>query len=420
MTPTESKKPNPIAGIFLTVFLDLLSFGIFIPDLQLRGEHVIREFLGSKAPESMVAIGIALVLSLYSIASFIASPYLGSLSDRIGRRKILLVTCLMASISYFVYIKADIFAILILTRITLGIAAANVGVAFAYVADVTEPKDRAKSLGALGAAFGLGFIFGPPLGGMLLRLGNDHPIYIGLLGGFLSLINFLYVLFLLPDPPVRESARKGSFVKDLRRALKVPTLGVLLLMFFAVNLGFTNLETTYFRMLEAPNWIHHLPSTQAKTAGSFVLAMVGIVSAFTQAVLVGVFAKYGQMKVLRLSFLVYIPAFLFVPYGHLWVPVLIGVLALAMSGGLINPNMSGIISTSAPDDIQGGVFGVTQGLGALARIIGPFVSQPLFAYSPAAPYWLGGAILAIPAVLIWFVKAPEPREAKSEDPVLAH
>ncbi|MFO0370142.1 MAG: MFS transporter, partial [Armatimonadota bacterium] len=150
------KKPLPyMTAAFLTVFLDLLSFGIIIPDLQTRAES-----LGLRG----VAIGA--VLSIYSVAQLLVAPYLGRLSDQMGRRKILLITAFLSIIAGGAYAFSTFLPVMILSRILLGSAAANLGVVYAYVSDVTEPQDRAKSMGMLGAAFGLGFLLGPPAGAL--------------------------------------------------------------------------------------------------------------------------------------------------------------------------------------------------------------------------------------------------------------
>lgn len=401
------KKPPPILGIFLTVFLDLLSFGLFIPDLQLRGQELARSFLGPHASILQIEIYTGFSLAIFSLAQLLTSPFLGRLSDRIGRRKILILTCLLSTVAYGIYASADSYPMILLARLISGIAAANLGVAFAYVADITKPEDRAQGLGKVGAAFGLGFIFGPPTGVWLLQLGHGGPQVLGYTGAFLSFVNFLYVLFFLPESVTEARTDRKSFFSDFKTAFQTPGLGLMLLMYFAVNFGFTNLESTFFQLLRDPRAVFHLPLGEAKRDGGFLLAYVGIMAAIMQGLVVRkVIDRYGELKVLRYAYLGYVPTIGLIPFIPLWLPFMLGQTLLGICSGLAQPSLNGLISKSAPKTIQGGVFGVTQALGALARVLGPLVSNPLLAIKPSYPYALGAFIIMIPATLAWRLKEP--------------
>lgn len=383
-------KPPPILGIFLTVFLDLLSFGLVIPDIQIRGDH-----LGA---EGFVR---GLLLASFSIAQLVAAPFLGRLSDRIGRRKILLITAMLSTISFVVYAHADVLWVMFVARIVSGMAGASIGVAYAYIADVTSPGERAKGMGLVGAAFGLGFIFGPPFGAFLIKAGHDTPLIMGYVAAGLSLANFLYILFVLPEslkPQLESVARRASNLDNLKLALSTPTLGLLLALFFAANFAFANLETTFF-LLDIKHF--HMDEQD----GAIVLTVVGIVSAFMQGYMVRVLTpKYGEVRLLRLVYIIQAPTLLLIPFAPPWVPQLFGTILLGIGTGLAQPCLGSLISKNAPKEMQGGIFGVTQMLGALARIIAPIASNRLFDFRYFSPYVLASAIMIVPLIGMWRIR----------------
>ncbi len=234
------RKPPPILAIALTVFVDLLGFGLVIPDIQLRGEK-----LGAQG------VILGLTIASFSIAQLLTAPLLGRWSDSVGRRRILLITSTLSWLAYLFYAHATVLWIMIAARVLGGIGAANLGVAYAYIADVTEPKDRAKAMGVLGASFGMGFIFGPPLGSYLVQLGHGGPLVLGYTSASLCLVNLLYIYFVLPESlkrGSREGEERAPSFRNLHKALATPGLPLLLVMFFAVNFGFSNLESTFFRL----------------------------------------------------------------------------------------------------------------------------------------------------------------------------
>lgn len=406
----QGRKLTPIVGIFLTVFLDLLSFGMFIPDLQLRIRSLAANHFGlpTDSHDSRIGLMIGASLGIFSLCQLLTAPYLGRLSDRIGRRKILMFTTALSVLSYIVYAHASSLSIIFLARAIGGVGAGNLGVAFAYIADVTKPEDRAKGLGMVGAAFGLGFILGPFSGSQLLHWGRNDPLLLGYVAAGLSFINFLYVWRFLPESLKEGKVAKGHFFSDLRNAVSVPGLGLMLLMFFSMNLGFTNLETTYFQLLADGRSVFHLGSETAKISGGYILAFVGVIAAFTQGLLVKRLSSvYGEVKVLRISYLVLAPTLALIPFAPLWIPAMIGIIFMGVSYGLAQPNLSSLISRTASRDVQGGIFGITQALGALARTVGPLVANGIFTFHPSFPYLLGGALVLIPAIGAWSLRQPK-------------
>ncbi|MFN8218886.1 MAG: MFS transporter [Fimbriimonadales bacterium] len=382
----------PILGIFLTVFIDLLSFGLVIPDIQLRGD-------------ALGATGIwrGLLIASFSIAQLITAPILGRWSDAIGRRKILLVTCAMAAVSNLLYAHAEVLWMMLAARVVLGVAGANLGVAYAYIADVTKPEDRAKSLGMIGAAFGLGFIFGPPTGAFLIKIGHGHPLVLGYVAATLCVINFLYVLFILEEstPQANAAEMRRASVKNLVIALGTPGLGFLLALFFINNFGFANLESTYFLLTNKQFGMSQME-------GAILLTVVGIVSAFMQGYLIRVVQpKFGEVRLLRFAWMCMVPSLALVPFCPPWIPALLIIMVLGIATGLAQPSLSSLISRSAPATMQGGVFGITQGLGAMARILGPMVGNYLFDVRHWAPYAMAASLTAVPMVGSWRLRQPQ-------------
>jgi MFS family permease len=406
--PSESNlRPNLFPLVF-TVFLDLLGFAMFIPDLQLRGEHLATGFLNLPKEAWQVGIMVGLGQSVYSIAQLLTGTWLGKLSDTNGRRIVLLISSALSVVAYLLYAHAQNVFLLYLSRALSGVAAANLGVAFAYVADVTKPEERSSKLGLLGAAFGLGFVIGPALGAGLLLLGKDNPAYLGYFAAGLSLINLVLIyLFVKESNFNRLAPEKGSLPQNISKAIAVKGLGILLLMFFMMNLAFTNLETTFFRLLSAKNWIFHIPDDQVKQVGAIILTVVGITGVITQGGLIRIVVpKLGELKTVRFFYCLFIPVFLAIPYFHFYWPGLLGTILLGLTNGLAGPSMNALVSQRAPRDMQGSIMGLTQSLGSLARVVGPLFANLLFQMRPSFPYLYGAALACIPAVLSWVILKP--------------
>ncbi|MBL8049266.1 MAG: MFS transporter [Chthonomonas sp.] len=408
-------RKNALFGIFLTVFLDMLGFGMFIPDLQIRGKQLAAQVLGVNPLSDSVQLGmlVGFSLAIFSLAQLIISPIMGRLSDARGRKIVLLWSAIFTLIGYLIYANATSFSLIMVSRLMTGIGAANLGVAFAYVADVTTPENRGKGLGMIGAAFGLGFVLGPPLGVLLLHLGKDSPALLGYVGAALILVNVLFIQFGLAESP-RENLGKDapSLWQNFRLAWTYPQLRLLLIMSFVLSLGFTNLETTYFQLLESPRSNYQLTAEQAKVAGGWVLTFVGVVAAIMQGGLVGpAIKRFGEINLVKWGFLITAIGLLLVPHGTLWAPTLIVVALIGIGNGLANPSLSALTSHNAPITMQGGIFGISMALGALARTVGPIVSNPLFQKNPAYPYLLGGGLILIPAFAAWGLRPVPPAES---------
>ncbi|HEY4184952.1 MAG TPA: MFS transporter [Polyangia bacterium] len=386
-----------LGTIFLTVFLDLLGFGMVIPFLPGVARH-----LGAS---DLVA---SLTGSVYSLMQFLLVPVWGRLSDRIGRRPILLTSIAATAAGMALLGVANSLFLLFAARIFTGIATANIAVAQAYIADVTPPEGRARGMGLIGLAFGLGFIFGPFFGGELARLPlHGHP---GALPAFaaagLSLINLVMATLTLPEslPPERRGTaaaasrhRSSPFdFASVKRALATPDVGRALTINFLVVFWFAGMEQT-FRLFTDDAF--HM--SDAATGGLF--GLVGVVAAIVQGGLIGrLTRRFGEVRLLTIGLAVQAAGFALLgasprlPFGSRTALALSCVL-IAGGSGLVTPSVSSYVSRQAGSDVQGLTLGTLQSLSALARVLGPAVGGLLYqAIAIPAPYFAGalGMVLA--------------------------
>jgi multidrug resistance protein len=343
---------SPLVIIFLTVFIDLLGFGIIIPLLPFYAEH-----FGASA------FVVGLLSTSFSLAQFVFAPLWGRLSDRIGRRPVILVGLLGSAASYALFAVATSLPLLFVARTLAGIAGANIPTAQAFIADITTPEKRARGMGLIGAAFGLGFIFGPAIGGFLSHWGYAAPAWFA---AAISFANFAAAIVLLPESkPEREEPERAGRIEVFRRALLRPHLPQVLLVFFLVITSFSSFEATF--ALYSERRFSFTPATIG-----YMFAWVGVVLATVQGGLVGkVVPRLGEHRIVPAALLVMSVALTLVPVSPN-VPVLAaacGLLALGM--GFNSPSIMSSISQLADSRDQGSTLGLSQSLGSLARIIGP-------------------------------------------------
>jgi MFS family permease len=250
-------------------------------------------------------------------------------------------------------------------------------------------------MGMLGAAFGIGFVFGPPIGGVLVELGGN--LLLGLVSFAMALANALFILRALPESHKPTSESEGFHLSQLMKALTVPCLGALLLLYFAYNFGFSNMESTFVSFANLKFGFEQLQS------GVF-LGIIGIMIAITQGLLVGPLSKrWGERNLARFGVLLVAPSLALIPYMPTVAMLLFGSMFLCFGSGISMPSVQSLISRSAAGNIQGGVFGITQGLGALARILGPLSGQTAFAKNYHLPYLIAGGVVMVPVLIAWFV-----------------
>jgi MFS family permease len=394
-----SRRPS-LGAIFLTIFLDLLGFGLVLPFLAERA----RDTFGT------TELTGTMLSAVYSLMQFLFVPVWGRLSDRIGRRPVLVWSVAATALAWAGLGAGLAWGTTVLwlfvARIAAGIATANLGTASAYIADVTKPEDRARGMGLIGMAFGLGFILGPGIGGVLadIEVNGRHGPVACWVAGALSLVNLAWVTFglsesLPPENRSKEPARRLPLdVAAAKRAFAIPGVGRAVLVNFVLVLSFASFEQTY-RFFNKDVFGMSVRET------GLVLAFIGVVAAAVQGGLIRRLAlRYDEGKLIRLGSILQVVAFLATaapPWLGRWMLYVAGGV-LALGNGITQPSVSAYVSKSAAADQQGGVLGTSQSAASLARMFGPafggFLYQTLGRNSPnvaAAVGMAGGFLIAL-------------------------
>jgi len=377
---------SPLVVLFLTVFIDLMGFGIVIPLLPIYAEQM----------NATPFIAGALI-AVYSLMQLVFAPVWGRISDDIGRRPVLLMCLAGSAMSYLLLAAAWRLEVLFLARVLAGVAGASIPVAQAYIADVTGPAERARGMGLIGAAFGLGMVIGPALGGGLSLLGPRVPE--GFAAG-LCLANVLVAVYRLPESlpgSVRGPApfRHPLSLASLRDAVARPGAASLLAVFFLVTLGFAVLEGTFSLAADSYGY-----SQQAQV--DWLWVYMGLVAVVVQGWLVGRLARrLPERTLVILGAAALSLGFLWIPFAGAAVGLPIGLLAalaLVVSGqGLASPSLSSLISKTVEESVYGQALGVSQSLSAGARVLGPAGGGLIFSRSDAAAAYLAAAVCAVGA-----------------------
>lgn len=365
---------SPLLVIFITVFIDLIGFGIVIPVLPFYVE-------GTDFNASPRAVG--LLFASYSIMQLIFTPILGRLSDKYGRRPVLFLSLLGTGVGFLILGFATTLWMLFAGRIIDGITGGNISTAQAYIADVTTPENRAKGMGMIGAAFGLGFILGPAIGGILSRWGIHIPF---LFAAGLAFANAILLYFTLPetvtpDHPARTSAAVGRW-SQLAQALKQQRLAFVFSIYFLFIVAFS-IMTASFALFTMYRFGYDAHDT------GWLFVFVGVIGALVQGGLIGRLVKrFGEMPLVIAGALLFAASLFTIPFTgpHTGLATLLLVGGtFALGNGLSTPTLMGLASKSVGRGEQGGVLGVTQSVASLARTVGPLVSSALI-YSAVATY----------------------------------
>lgn len=385
-----------MAILFLIVFIDLVGFGVVIPLLPFYG----LEFGASPAE-------VTWMMASYSLAQFFFSPLLGRLSDRLGRRPVLLLS-LTASIAAYLWLGfANALWMLFAARLLAGAGAGNIAAAQAYIADVTTPETRAKGMGMIGAAFGLGFTVGPFIGGVLA---GDHPNSAALalpafVAAAFSALAFLVAARRLKEslpPSARSAATRPSRLKVARDVMTRPVLRQLILLLFVTVSAFAAMETTFAL------WANDTFGWGPEQVG-WIFFYVGIVLIVTQGGLIGRLSKrYGEARLLIAGSVLITGGLAGLVAVRSLLPLLIVNALLALGMGLFSPSINSLISQQADSDERGGILGVSQSASSLSRIIGPAIAGPLFdSFGRNAPYYAGAVVMAL--VVLMTLRVPRQR-----------
>lgn len=368
--------------VFVTVLLDLIGFGMILPLLP---------FYAQKLAATPAEIGW--LFASYSLAQLVFAPLLGRLSDRVGRRPVLLTSIAGGIGAYLLFASAGTYGMLLLARSLAGIAAANYSIAQAYVADVTPPKDRSRAMGmVVGAAFGLGFILGPALGGLIAHFFGDRAVPLTSAG--LGVINLILAALWLREslPPEVRGRVHGESWLDPRGVARVwhnaPVRG-LMLLFFLVTFCFSMMESTLALFCQA-----RFRFGVAETSMLFVF--IGVILVGVQGGAVGpLVKKFGERRLIVAGILLMGAGLLLLPWAPLWWFLLPALALLALGSGVHNPSSLGLLSLLTDDAAQGGTSGVYRSFGALARTLGPVAGPWLFGSSAGieSPFWAAGALM---------------------------
>jgi MFS transporter, DHA1 family, tetracycline resistance protein len=352
---------RPLLIIFLTIFIDLVGFGIVIPLLPFYAEEM-----------NATPLDIGLLVSSYSLMQFIFSPVWGNLSDRYGRRPILFCTIIGSSVGYWILGFANVLWLLYAGRILAGIMGGNLSTAQAYIADVTTRENRAKGMGLFGMAFGFGFIIGPALAGVLSRFGHHVPF---LVAASMSLCNAILLYFILPES--RKTGDRSAATKrrnrfaDLAEALSNKRFGLITVEYFLVIASFAIMTTAfaYYMMVKF--------GYNAEKTG-YLLAYVGFISAIIQGGIFGRLAnRVGEASLVAFGSLVLVLTLFAVPFvgadaGGLII-LLIGMAGFSLGNSLASPALTSLASKTVGEEEQGKSFGIMQSAASLGRVFGPLL-----------------------------------------------
>lgn len=375
--------------LFLIVFIDLVGFGIIIPLLPFYAEHF-------QASPAMVG----LVMATYSLTQFLAAPVWGRMSDRLGRRPVLLMTLAGTALSYIWLGMAESLWMLFAARAVGGVMAGNISAAFAYVADVTTPESRAKGMGMIGAAFGLGFIAGPAIGGLLA--GSDPfnadyrtPAFAAAALSAVALIMAAFILKESLSQEIRDRLKASAPEKRWRhfaRTLTRPRIGLLIALSFLTVFVFAGIETTFAMWTERRfGW--------GPEQNGYMFAFFGLISAAIQGGLIGRLVRaFGEARLIVQGAAALAVGVGLIPFAHS--PPVLGVAMIIIAYGfaVITPSLNSLISLQAGEDEQGGVMGVTRSATTLARVLGPAWAGVLFSFLGSDwPYYAGSAVMIVVA-----------------------
>jgi len=385
-----SKKTPAIGFIFITLLIDVMGLGIIIPVMP----KLISELVGGSLSDAARYGGW--ILFSYSFVQFICAPIVGGLSDQFGRRPVLLASLLGFALDYMFVAYAPSIMWLFVGRIIAGIMGASFTTGAAYIADVSTPEKRAQNFGLIGAAFGLGFIIGPVIGGLLGQYGSRVPF---LAAAGLSMLNFIYGLFILPESLKVENRRKFSWdranpIGALKHLQRYPVISGLIISLALLYVAMHAVQSNWsYYTMEKFHW-------DEKIIG-YSLGAMGFLGAIVQGGLIRlIIPKIGQKRGVYFGLFLYSLGFVLFAFAmKTW--MMFAFMIPYILGGIAGPSLQGIISTQVPSNEQGELQGALTSLMSLTSIIGPPLMSNLFYFftKPSAPVYFPGAPMLTAAVL---------------------
>lgn len=383
-------KNRALFTLFIVVFIDLLGFGLVLPLLP---------FIGEKFGANPFQIG--LLSASYSFFQFISSPILGRLSDRFGRKKLLIISQAGSAIGYLILGLANNIPLLFLARIIDGITGGNISIAQAYIADVTDKKNRARGMGIIGAAFGMGFIFGPAIGGLLAQKGFLYPALFATAASTLTVIlNFLFLKETVTQSPNLNKSRSVSKFPNFNFSIFSFPLNLIIFVFLIINLAFTLFQANFALWTQKTFGF-------GPTQNGWLYTFVGILIVTMQLVILPFLLKNIKEKTLMKTGILFLglgifliifiefPALLFVPMFF-----------IATGNGMSMPTLQAVASENVDPKDYGEILGVLQSAGSLGRIIGPVLGGEMFLiWGKNTPFLSAGILMfLITSLLFWKLK----------------
>lgn len=374
----ETKKVLPV--LFLVMFLVMVGFGIIIPVLP---------FLAEKVGGSPTELGI--LMAVYSLMQLFFAPMWGRISDRIGRKPVMLIGIAGLALSFFIMAMADSLWVLFVARIVGGIlSSANMPTTMAYVADITTPEERGKGMGIIGAATGLGFVFGPAIGGIFSKVSLNMPFYIA---GIFSIITFFLVVLLVKESlSVEKRVKRSDDKMSMWKAFQGP-VSIIFILQLIITLSMAGLETTFAYFA-------------AKRAGigtvqlGYIFMIMGFGSAIVQGGLVGPMTKkYGEGSVIRVGIIVSAIGFILILFSHSFWTSAAFLTIFGLGNGVIRPAISSLLTKNSTSG-HGSATGLLSSFDSFGRIAGPPIGGALYSVSIGLPY-ISGAILSIFALVLY-------------------
>lgn len=394
--PPEPSRKAGLAAVYATVFLDLLGFGIIIPLMP----YAARTFGAS-------GLMLGALMTAYSAAQFVGAPIMGRLSDRYGRRPVILTTLAGSVAAMTLMGVADGLGLIFLARLGAGLCGGSISAAQAYVADVTAPAERAKFMGLLGASIGMGFVFGPALGAALADYGFSGAAFVA---AGLAAANWAFAYVKLKEPvrdPAATSARKAS-VGALFEALGRTTIRPILIAGFLVTFGMVAMEAT-FALLAADRF-----AVDARTLG-LLFTLSGVVVALVQGGLIGRLSKqFGEGKLAVTGPIIMAAGLAAIGMAPTLAGAVAALCVMAFGQAMAAPALTSLLSLNADANEQGSVIGLGQGMSALARAVGPLVAGALYDQHVSWPYWSGAAAALLATVVVFRLRGAGAARAQTE------
>jgi MFS transporter, DHA1 family, tetracycline resistance protein len=393
-------RSSPLLPIFLIVAVDILGYTLILPLLPFYAEH-----MGA----SPIVVGM--LVSVYAVCQLLSGPVLGQLSDRFGRKPLLIISQIGTLIGFLVLAFSDTLWLVFLSRVIDGATAGNLAIAQAHISDVTPAKDRARSFGIIGIAFGMGFLIGPAVSGFLSQFGYRYPIFAA---AGLSAVSILATTFLLhprpklvpspeagPVPPAKrlsviEWGRYAQFFRD-------PTLSPLLWKFFSYVFSFSVFIGGFALFAERRyTWEGH--PFGPKEVG-YIFAYSGLIGGTLQGGALGsLVRRFGERPLLAASLLASAAGYLVLGWAYT-IPMLLLSATISAFGGIARPVVTSLITQIAGRDEQGTILGLTQSLTSVAQIIGPVIAGALIEHQMLSTWAVVAAVIAMAG---WLVRMPEP------------